>query len=88
MGDTGGRSSVPRQEPTTMQSSPPPHPARRLALYALIVCLLSVAAAVVSFVQGSWLLGVVWVLLAGLSSNMTWYYVRRGRMRQDGSVTG
>ncbi|MEU3344479.1 hypothetical protein ABZ723_05670 [Streptomyces sp. NPDC006700] len=71
-----------------MQSSPPPHPARRLALYALIVCLLSVAAAVVSFVQGSWLLGVVWVLLAGLSSNMTWYYVRRGRMRQDGSVTG
>jgi hypothetical protein len=37
-----------------------------------------VAAAVVSFLQGSWL-GIVWILLAGLSSNMTWYYARRGR---------
>ncbi|WP_086724715.1 hypothetical protein [Streptomyces sp. NRRL B-24085] len=51
----------------------------RLALYALVVCLLAVAAAVVSFAQGSWL-GVVWVLLAGLSSNMCWYYVKRGRV--------
>ncbi|WP_329248396.1 hypothetical protein OG223_16165 [Streptomyces sp. NBC_01478] len=54
----------------------------RLALYALVVCLLAVAAAVVSFVEGS-LLGIVWVLLAGLSSNMCWYYLKRGR-----SVTG
>ena len=53
----------------------------RLALYALLVCLLAVAAAVVSFVQGSWL-GIVWVLLAGLSSNMCWYYVRRERAPQ------
>lgn len=61
----------------------------RLALYALIVCLLSVAAAVVSFARGSWL-GIVWILLAGLSSNMTWYYARRGRGRgaRDGSITG
>ncbi len=50
----------------------------RLALYALAVCALAVAAAVVSFVQGSWL-GVVWVLLAGISSNMAWYYLRRAR---------
>jgi len=50
----------------------------RIALYPLIVCVLAVAAAVVSFAQGSWL-GIVWVLLAGLSSNMTWYYVKRGR---------
>ncbi|WP_327404561.1 hypothetical protein OG194_33815 [Streptomyces sp. NBC_01288] len=50
----------------------------RLALYALVVCLLAVAAAVVSFVQGS-LLGIVWVLIAGLSSNMCWYYLKRGR---------
>lgn len=50
----------------------------RLALCALAVCVLAVAAAVVSFVQGSWL-GVIWVLLAGLSSNMAWYYVRRAR---------
>ncbi|MEV5176138.1 hypothetical protein AB0L10_34770 [Streptomyces flaveolus] len=60
----------------------------RIALYTLIVCLLAVAAAVVSFVQGSWL-GIVWVLLAGLSSNMTWYYAKRGRAAAgpDRSVT-
>jgi hypothetical protein len=57
----------------------------RLALYALIVCLLAVAAAVVSFVQGSFL-GIVWVLIAGLSSNMTWYYLKREKVRK--SVTG
>ncbi|MFD6275706.1 hypothetical protein ACFWFI_09055 [Streptomyces sp. NPDC060209] len=50
----------------------------RLALYASIVCVLAVAAAVVSFVEGS-LLGIVWVLLAGLSSNMAWFYVRKHR---------
>ncbi|GGV14593.1 hypothetical protein GCM10010293_06900 [Streptomyces griseoflavus] len=60
----------------------------RLALYALLVCLLAVAAAVVSFVRGSVLIGVVWVLLAGLSSNMTWYYVKRGRAGAgEGPVT-
>ncbi|MEU5824199.1 hypothetical protein [Streptomyces sp. NPDC047803] len=51
----------------------------RLALYALVVCVLALAAAVTSFVQGSVLIGVVWVLLVGLSSNMAWYYVRRRR---------
>ena len=59
----------------------------RLGLYALIVCLLAVAAAVVSFVQGSWL-GIVWVLLAGLSSNMCWYYIKRGRATRQNSATG
>ncbi|ARP69956.1 hypothetical protein LK07_09345 [Streptomyces pluripotens] len=60
----------------------------RIALYTLAVCLLAVAAAVVSFAQGSWL-GIVWVLLAGVSSNMTWYYVKRARaaVGRD-SVTG
>lgn len=53
----------------------------RLAVYALIVCVLSVAAAVVSFVQGSFL-GIVWVLLAGLSSNMCWYYLKREKTYQ------
>lgn len=57
----------------------------RLALYTLAVCVLAVAAAVVSFARGSWL-GIVWVLLAGLSSNMTWYYVRRAKAER-GSVT-
>ena len=62
----------------------------RLALYALAVCVLAVAAAVVSFVQGSWL-GIVWILLAGVSSNMAWYYVKRGRAERAArarSVTG
>ncbi|MET8446387.1 hypothetical protein [Streptomyces sp. NPDC005209] len=70
-----------------MPPLPPPSPTRRLALYTLVVCLLAVAAAVVSFAQGSWL-GIVWVLLAGLSSNMTWYYLKRGRADRDRSVTG
>ncbi|MFC9181999.1 hypothetical protein ACFTZJ_15085 [Streptomyces globisporus] len=51
----------------------------RIALYALVVCVLAVVATVVSFAQGS-LLGIVWVLIAGLSSNMTWFYVRRHRL--------
>ncbi len=59
----------------------------RLALYALALCLLAVAAAVVSFVQGSWL-GIVWVLLAGLSSNMTWYYARRAKVAKAAKVRG
>ena len=59
----------------------------RLALYAVVVCALATAAAVVSFVQGNWF-GIVWVLLAGLSSNMAWYYVRRDRARGGSSVTG
>ncbi|MFC9112287.1 hypothetical protein ACIHBQ_03960 [Streptomyces sp. NPDC052492] len=59
----------------------------RLAVYALVVCLLAVAAAVVSFVEGSVLIGIVWVLLAGLSSNMTWYYLKRGRASATGTPT-
>ncbi|WP_406449497.1 hypothetical protein OG782_10195 [Streptomyces sp. NBC_00876] len=55
----------------------------RLALYSLVVCVLAVAAAVISFTQGSWLLGIVWVLLVGLSSNMSWYYLRRQRAAQS-----
>ncbi|MER7663880.1 MULTISPECIES: hypothetical protein [unclassified Streptomyces] len=50
----------------------------RLALYALIFCVLAVVAAVVSFVQGSWF-GILWVLIAGLTSNMAWYYFRRAK---------
>jgi hypothetical protein len=33
---------------------------------------------VVSFVQGSWL-GVIWILMAGVASNMAWYYVRKAK---------
>ncbi|MBO1284699.1 hypothetical protein [Streptomyces albidoflavus] len=54
----------------------------RLALYALAVCVLTVVAAVVSFVQGQWI-GVVWVLMAGLSSNMAWFYLRRAKAERQ-----
>lgn len=54
----------------------------RLALYALVVCALAVTAAVISFARGSWL-GVVWVLLAGLSSNMAWFYLRKAKAGRD-----
>ncbi|MEV6317162.1 hypothetical protein [Streptomyces sp. NPDC051776] len=50
----------------------------RLALFALAVCVLAVAAAVVSFARGSWL-GILWIMMAGVSSNMTWYYVRKAK---------
>ncbi|MFD1662648.1 hypothetical protein ACFSL4_31860 [Streptomyces caeni] len=50
----------------------------RPALLALAVCVLATAAAVVSFARGAWV-GIVWVLLAGLTSNMAWYQVRRAR---------
>ncbi|MGH4027887.1 hypothetical protein ACQB60_02985 [Actinomycetota bacterium Odt1-20B] len=75
MGDTGSvrRTGTPRQEP-------PPMP--RLAIYALVVCVLSVVAAVVSFWRGG-LIGIVWVLLAGLSSNMCWYYLRRATLAKS-----
>ncbi|MFF0381352.1 hypothetical protein [Streptomyces sp. NPDC004286] len=59
----------------------------RIALVTLAVCVLAVAAAVVSFVQGSWL-GIIWVLLAGLTSNMTFFYVKRGRATRSGPGTG
>ncbi|MBT2511015.1 hypothetical protein J7I98_35390 [Streptomyces sp. ISL-98] len=59
----------------------------RLALYALVVCALAVAAAVVSFAQGSWL-GVIWILLAGVASNMAWYYLRTAKAKtQTGRET-
>ncbi|MFI6347095.1 hypothetical protein [Streptomyces sp. NPDC050560] len=59
----------------------------RLAAYATALFVLALAAAVFSFVHGSWL-GVVWLLLAGLASNMAWYYVRRARARRAAGAPG
>ncbi|KIF70156.1 hypothetical protein HY68_18870 [Streptomyces sp. AcH 505] len=58
----------------------------RLAVYATVVCVLAVAAAVISFVQGN-LIGIVWVLIAGLSSNMSWYYLRRAKAERAARTT-
>ncbi|EFL14852.1 hypothetical protein [Streptomyces sp. C] len=54
----------------------------RLALFAIVVCVLAVAAAVVAFVEGSFL-GIVWVLLAGVTSNMAWFYVRKAKAEKQ-----
>lgn len=70
-----------------MPPQPLSGPTGRLAVFAVLVCLLAVAAAVVSFARGSFL-GIVWVLMAGLASNMAWYYVRKaraGRGDRDGA---
>jgi hypothetical protein len=62
----------------------------RLAVYAFFVFALPAASAAVSFVQGR-MIGIVWVLLAGLSSNMAWFSLRgarsAGRSAPGGSAT-
>lgn len=59
----------------------------RLALYALTVCVLAVIAAVLSFAQGLWL-GIVWVLLAGVASNVAWYHLRRAKANRSAAGRG
>ena len=61
-----------------MSTPQPADHARRLARYAAVFCLLTLLAAVLSFARGGWL-GVPWLLMTGLSSNMAWYYHRRSR---------
>ncbi|AUG76933.1 hypothetical protein CFP65_2075 [Kitasatospora sp. MMS16-BH015] len=53
----------------------------RNALMASIIFVLALTAAVVSFVEGNWF-GVVWVLLAGVASNIAWFYLRRERQER------
>ena len=52
----------------------------RFALFAFVLAALAMAAAVVSVLAGFWL-GLVWILLAGISSNIGWVQWRRGRVR-------
>ncbi|MFD3781243.1 hypothetical protein [Streptomyces sp. NPDC058612] len=58
----------------------------RLAVFAVVVCALAVAAAVVAFVEGSFL-GIIWVLLAGLTSNLAWYYQRKAKAEKAAART-
>ena len=57
-------------------------PSPAVAVAATVLCLLAVVAAVVAFVNGSWL-GVAWVRLAGITSKMAWYHWRRLRASSD-----
>ncbi|MFE9775997.1 hypothetical protein ACFYOV_30930 [Streptomyces sp. NPDC005931] len=50
----------------------------RTAVLAPAVCVLATVAAVVSFTRSTWM-GLAWLLLAGLTSNMAVYHVRRAR---------
>jgi cytochrome b subunit of formate dehydrogenase len=68
-----------------MPALPPPSPARRITLLASVVCVLALVAAGVSFAKGSFL-GVVWILLAGLSSNMAWLYLRKAKAQRATAV--
>uniref|UniRef100_UPI0030F37269 hypothetical protein n=1 Tax=Streptomyces sp. GSL17-111 TaxID=3121596 RepID=UPI0030F37269 len=59
----------------------------RIALYAVLVCVLTTVAAVLSFVNGSFL-GVVWLLMAGVSSNMAYFYWRKACMDREAAASG
>lgn len=91
MGENEGCRPV---HPVRLENAPMPalvpRTERGLAGYATALCLLAVVAAAVSFLNGSWL-GIVWILLAGVTSNMAWYYVRRARFhradRTDAATT-
>jgi hypothetical protein len=54
---------------------------KRLAVLSTAFCALAVIAAVVAFAGGS-RLGILWVLLAGVTSNMAWFYARRVRQNR------
>lgn len=54
----------------------------RLALFALVVCVLALAAAVLSFAHGSIVLGVVWLMMTGVSSNIAWFHIRKARAQR------
>ena len=55
-------------------------PLPRVALLAFVLAALALLAAVVSVFAGFWL-GLIWVLLAGISSNIGWVQWRRSRVR-------
>ncbi|MEE1787759.1 hypothetical protein PUR71_33350 [Streptomyces sp. SP17BM10] len=51
----------------------------RTSVFALIVVVLALAAAVVSLIQGFWL-GLIWIPLAGVASNVLWMNRRRAKL--------
>ncbi|WP_406198035.1 hypothetical protein OH807_13415 [Kitasatospora sp. NBC_01560] len=51
----------------------------RTSLFASIVVILTLAAAVVALVQGN-LWGLVWIPLAGVASNVLWLNLRRAKL--------
>ncbi|MEU6235090.1 hypothetical protein [Kitasatospora sp. NPDC047058] len=59
----------------------------RTSLLASIVVALALAAAVVSVVQGWWI-GLIWLPLAGIASNVLWLNVRRAKLTKAAAEQG
>ncbi|MFE7192499.1 hypothetical protein [Kitasatospora sp. NPDC057541] len=51
----------------------------RTSVLASIVAVLALAAAVVSAVQGWWI-GLIWLPMAGIASNVLWMNLRREKL--------
>ncbi|MEV7022176.1 hypothetical protein [Kitasatospora sp. NPDC093558] len=59
----------------------------RTSVFALIVVVLALAAAVVSLTQGFWL-GLIWIPLAGVASNVLWMNRRRAKLAEQAAEQG
>ncbi|MEU4113771.1 hypothetical protein AB0F71_04660 [Kitasatospora sp. NPDC028055] len=53
----------------------------RTSLFALLVVVLALAAAVVSMVEGFWI-GLIWLPLAGVASNVLWLNRRKAKIAE------
>ncbi|MFD0276046.1 hypothetical protein ACFVHB_19350 [Kitasatospora sp. NPDC127111] len=59
----------------------------RTSLFASIVVVLALVAAVLSVVQGWWI-GLIWLPLAGIASNVLWLNVRRAKLAKAAAEQG
>ncbi|MFI9326193.1 hypothetical protein ACIGZJ_01465 [Kitasatospora sp. NPDC052868] len=59
----------------------------RTSLFALIVVVLALTAAVVALVQGDWV-GLIWIPLAGVASNVLWLNLRRAKLAKAAAERG
>ncbi|MBO1418121.1 hypothetical protein [Streptomyces sp. FH025] len=57
----------------------------RTSLFALIVVVLALVAAVVSVIEGFWL-GLIWLPLAGVASNVLWMNRRKAKLAEAMAV--
>ncbi|MFB7910138.1 hypothetical protein ACFXPX_31950 [Kitasatospora sp. NPDC059146] len=59
----------------------------RTSLFALLVVVLALAAAVVSMVEGFWI-GLIWLPLAGVASNVLWLNRRKAKIAEAAAEQG
>ncbi|UGQ13930.1 hypothetical protein LO772_10215 [Yinghuangia sp. ASG 101] len=68
-----------------MTSTPSPAPrVPRVVVLAAAVAVLAIVAAVIAFMDGSWL-GIPFVLLAAVDGNIAWFYLHRARRAASAS---